>query len=62
LLAGGSPRMAFSALNQARASCEKAGLLLETYEGLEAELLRERLVDIETEMRLAWERLEPMLE
>jgi CheY-like chemotaxis protein len=61
LLANDSPRAAFSVLNQVSAACERAGLLLETYTGLEAELFRERLRDLEGEMRLAWERIEAAL-
>jgi hypothetical protein len=62
LLADDSPRTAFSVLNQVRAACERAGFLLETYDGLEAELFRERLRDLEGEMRLIWERIEAALE
>jgi hypothetical protein len=60
-LAGGSPRRALSALNEARAGCEHARLLLETCTGPEAESLRTRLVSIEQEMRGAWESMEAML-
>jgi len=62
LLADDSPRTAFSVLKQVRAACERTGLLLETYHGLEAELFRERLRDLEGEMRLVWERIEAALQ
>lgn len=61
LLAEGSSRTAISVLNQARTVSGRAGLRLEAYDGLEAGLLRERLVDIEGEMRLAWESVEAAL-
>ena len=62
LLSDGSTQMAFSALQQARASCEKAGLLLETFGGRDADRFREQLIELDRQLRLAWDSIEPKLE
>lgn len=62
LLTDGSPRTAFDVLNQAKAACERAGLMLETYGGPEAEDLRERLTGIEQQLRHTWASIEKALE
>jgi len=61
LLSDGSTQMALSALGQARASCERAGQLLETYEGPDAERFRDEIIELDNQLRLAWERIEPEL-
>lgn len=61
LLSEGSTQMALSALNQARTSRERAGLLLETCSGPDAERFRAQLIELDKQLRLAWEKIEPLL-
>jgi len=47
-----------SALIQAQAACEEAGSLLETHDEPDAEHFRQKLIELETQMRAVWEDIE----